>query len=118
MYYLLIAEQQHGPYTAEQVREWMAQTPNAGEVLCWMEGWSEWRKLQETEEFKEDKTLKFKLPPPRGSHPEMWRKGPLGRPTHQHRHPTHQPNGDCNKCGHNLAKGPDFVFGTANLFDG
>src|SRR3989338_6315406 len=52
MYYLLLNEQQHGPYTAEQVREWLRQNPAMGGTHCWAEGCPEWRPLADTDEFR------------------------------------------------------------------
>ncbi|MBI4026783.1 MAG: DUF4339 domain-containing protein [Verrucomicrobia bacterium] len=52
MYYLLIDGQQHGPYTAEQVREWLRQNSTLGGTHCWAEGWPEWQPLADTDEFR------------------------------------------------------------------
>lgn len=60
-YYLAINKQQQGPYTKQQIIDFIAQTPDASNVLAWRNGMCSWQPLYTFSEFQRNNTM---CPPP------------------------------------------------------
>ena len=46
-FYLWLNDEQVGPYETEQLIQWLSQSPNNKNILCWTEGMSEWKSVGE-----------------------------------------------------------------------
>ena len=46
-FYLWLNDEQVGPYETEQLIQWLSESPNNKNILCWTEGMSEWKSVGE-----------------------------------------------------------------------
>ena len=47
MFYLWLNEKQKGPYERDQLVDWISQSPENKDVLCWTQGTNEWKPIGE-----------------------------------------------------------------------